>query len=260
MGQLEQIEWAKLLEAAVNEPGIISDAYRRFYGQYSLGNRIFALWQCSQRGIEPGPLASFGRWQELGRFVKKGEKAIALCMPLTRKRTSTDENGQETDSSYQFFTLKNNWFVLSQTQGQEYTPEPLPEWDEARALATLQITKVPFHLLNGNVQGYAAPGRQVSISPIAERPVKTLFHEVAHILLHVESDTLTDTEIMPRSLKEVEAESVAMLCCASLSVPGIEYSRAYIQSWSEGEPISNKSAQRIFAAADKILKAGTTSL
>jgi hypothetical protein len=32
---------------------------------------------------------------------------------------------------------------------------------------------------------------------------------------------------------------------------------ADIQSWAAGKPISNKSAQRIFAVADKILKAGT---
>jgi hypothetical protein len=38
---------------------------------------------------------------------------------------------------------------------------------------------------------------------------------------------------------------------------GIEYSRGYIQSWTEAQSIGEKSAQRIFAAADKILKAGT---
>ena len=76
------------------------------------------------------------------------------------------------------------------------------------------------------------------------------------MLLHIEADTLTDTNTTPRNIQEVEAEAVAMLCCASLSVPGIEYSRGYIQSWSRQEPISSKSAQHIFAAADKILRAG----
>jgi hypothetical protein len=55
---------------------------------------------------------------------------------------------------------------------------------------------------------------------------------------------------------EVEAKAVAMLCCASLGLSGIEYSRGYIQSWAEGGPLKEKSAQRIFAAADKILRAG----
>jgi antirestriction protein ArdC len=217
------------------------------------------MMQCALRGITPGPLASFNRWKELGRSVKKGQKAITLCMPVTYKRKQTDEAGIETDASYQIFVMKNNWFVLSQTEGQEYTPEPLPEWNESAALEKLNISKEPFETMNGNIQGYAAPGRTISVSPIAVHPYKTLFHEAGHILLgHLERDAaLTDGEHMPRNLMEVEAEAVAMLCCASLGLSGAELSRGYIQSWAEGEPISEKSAQRIFAAADKILKAGS---
>ena len=257
MQTANRIDWARLLAEAIIEPGKISDAYQRFYG-YSLSNRLWAMAQCVARGIAPGPLASFNRWKELGRQVKKGEKAISLCMPVTVKRKETDQAGNEAETSYQFFVLKNNWFVLSQTEGQEYTPEPLPKWNEARALATLNITKSPFDLMNGNVQGYAASGRIISVSPIAVNPFKTLFHETGHVLLgHVEANTLTDTERTPHNVMEVEAESVAMLCCASLGLPGVEHARGYIQSWANGQPISDKSAQRIFAAADKILRAGT---
>lgn len=255
MQTTNKIEWAKLLAEAIDEPGKISDAYRRFHG-YSLGNRLWAMVQCTLRGIVPGPMASFNRWKELGRQVKKGEKAICLCMPVTGKRK--DEDGNETESTYQLFVLKNNWFVLAQTEGQEYTPEPLPEWNEARALEGLNITKAPFDLMDGNVQGYAAPDRTISVSPIAVNAFKTLFHELGHVLLgHIEAKALTDTEQIPHNVMEVEAESVAMLCCASLGLPGVEYSRGYIQSWAKGQPISDKSAQRIFAAADKLLKAGT---
>lgn len=111
--------------------------------------------------------------------------------------------------------------------------------------------------MNGNAQGYAAPDRQISVSPLAVNPFKTLFHELAHITLgHVEALTLTDGEHVERNIMEVEAESVAMLSCASFELPGVEYSRGYIQSWAQGQPISDKSAQRIFSAADKILRAG----
>jgi N-terminal domain of anti-restriction factor ArdC len=82
MREPNKIEWAQLLQSAIEEPGKISEAYRRFHG-YSLGNRISALFQCAKRGITPGPLASFNRWKELGRHVKKGEKALSLCMPVT---------------------------------------------------------------------------------------------------------------------------------------------------------------------------------
>ncbi len=37
---------------------------------------------------------------------------------------------------------------------------------------------------------------------------------------------------------------------------GAEYCRGYIQNWLAGAEIPERSAQRIFAAADKILKAG----
>jgi HEPN domain-containing protein len=66
-----------------------------------------------------------------------------------------------------------------------------------------------------------------------------------------------DDEKMPNSIMEVEAESVALICCEALGLEGAEYSRGYIQAWANGKPITEKSAQRIFSAADKILKAGT---
>src|SRR6185437_17143540 len=82
MSAENKIEWTKLLEQAISEPGKINEAYRRFHG-YSLGNRLWAMCQCVTRGIEPSPLASFNRWKELGRHVKKGERALSLCMPVT---------------------------------------------------------------------------------------------------------------------------------------------------------------------------------
>src|SRR5437899_2244139 len=90
------VSWAALLNEAVTKPGFIHEAYSRFHN-YSLGNQLLALFQCLARGIQPGPLATFPRWKELGRFVKKGEKALTLCMPLTCKRTKTvkAEDGTE---------------------------------------------------------------------------------------------------------------------------------------------------------------------
>lgn len=60
-------------------------------------------------------------------------------------------------------------------------------------------------------------------------------------------------------MAEVEAEAVALLCCESLGLPGAEFSRGYIQSWGKGQAISERSARRIFHAANQILKAGYSS-
>jgi len=79
---------------------------------------------------------------------------------------------------------------------------------------------------------------------------------LAHLELGHTSEAVHDSETLPRSLKEVEAESVALLCLKSLGMPGAQYCRGYIQNWLAGTEIPERSAQRIFAVADKILKAG----
>ncbi len=66
-------------------------------------------------------------------------------------------------------------------------------------------------------------------------------------------------EHMERNIREVEAESVALICCESLGLPGAEAARGYIQHWLQGEKeIPNQSAARIFSAAQTILKAGSS--
>src|SRR5437773_2280197 len=81
----EKVDWPAILADAVQKPGVISKAYSTFWN-YSVGNQLSALFQCLLRGIEPGPIHTYRGWSELGRHVKKGEKAIILTMPVTVKR------------------------------------------------------------------------------------------------------------------------------------------------------------------------------
>ena len=245
-------KWAELLNQAVSQPGLILKAYTAFWG-YSLGNRLAAMFQCALRGIEPGPINTYTGWQTLNRQVKKGEKAIWLCMPLTCKK---ENEAGEKETVITNFVWKPRWFVLAQTEGEPVQAQTSPAWDKARALAALGVTEIAFTLTDGNVQGYAQK-REIAISPVAAMPHKTLFHEVAHIeLAHTQESEFTDSEQTPRNLREVEAEAVAMLLCESLELPGAEFSRGYIQSWLRGDVIPEKSAQKIFRAADRILRAG----
>src|SRR5438034_8351184 len=254
----EEIQFRQLLDEAVSKPGTLMRAYSLFWN-YSLGNQILALIQADKRGIQLGPIASFNRWKELGRYVKKGQKAIELCMPVTVKRTikeqGPDGNNVYTEVAFRRFVFRRNWFMLSQTDGSEYQMPAIPTWERSRALRTLGIEEIPFEMLNGNCQGYAK-GRQIAINPVAQHAAKTTFHELAHVELGHTSEAVHDSESLPRSLKEVEAESVALLCLESLGMDGAEFCRGYIQNWLSGATIPERSAQRIFAAADKILKGG----
>lgn len=252
--------WAEILRKAVTEPGVISTAFTRFHS-YSVRNQLLALFQCRERAIEPGPLATYARWKDVGRYVRKGEKALTLCMPVrcnVPAKDGDDQEGEREDATYTCFVYCPHWFVLSQTEGREYVPEALPGWDATKALASLNVDWVPFALMDGNVQGYAK-GRTVAINPVAEQPESTLFHELAHIVLgHTSEGTLASDskDRTPRDVRELEAESVALLCCESLGLPGAAESRGYIQSWFTGNEVPERSAQRIFTATDTILKAG----
>jgi antirestriction protein ArdC len=248
-----------LLREAVTRPGILSSAYSAFH-RFSILNQLSAMWECQSRGLTPGPIATFPGWKEKGRHVKRGEKAVTLCMPITRKRTEQDkETGEEREVSYATFTWRPNWFVLSQTDGAEYAePVASPHWDRNAAIDALKVEEVEFTDTDGNCQGYAK-ARSFAVSPLAVLPHKTTFHELAHIALgHTIESGVNDTEQTPRSLREVEAESVAYILISILDLPGQVESRGYIQHWLSAQPIPEKSAQRIFKAADTILKAGAT--
>lgn len=248
------VAWSSMLKDAVNEAGVISKCYSTFHN-YSIGNQILAYSQLAAREMPLAPIATYKKWAELGRQVKKGSKALALVMPVTVNKK--DDVGTKTGECFQFFTLKNNWFTLDQTEGADFANEVVtPNWCAATALTALEITQIRYESADGNSQGYAI-GKNIAINPVAALPHKTRFHELAHVVLgHTLENAMHDDDRTPRDIREVEAESVAYILCSVLDLPGLAESRGYIQGWLSGSDISDKSAQRIFGAADKILKAG----
>src|SRR5712691_9507508 len=79
-----EIDWGKVIETALEMPGNCSGVYSRFY-PYSYANQAY-LWMQGARE----PVASYKRWQALGRQVMKGSKAYEIIKPITVKK----ENGQ----------------------------------------------------------------------------------------------------------------------------------------------------------------------
>lgn len=124
------------------------------------------------------------------------------------------------------------------------------------------LEMIPFNTIDGNCQGFARK-RQIAINPVAQLPPKTLFHEMAHVTIgHTLESDFADAEKTPRDLREVEAEAVALLGCEALGFEGADYCRGYLQNWLyqgigyDANAILEKSAQKIFRAADQILRAG----
>ncbi len=256
--------WADLLKSAVEDYGQIAKGYMAFHN-YSFGNMLLALEQCSRRNLPVGPINTYKGWESLGRQVQKGQKAIILCMPVTfnlkpnEKDADAEADTDDTGSRKGMrFVFTPRWFVLGQTEGEDVEMPAVPGWDRAAAMQALGVEEIPFEDLDGNTQGYSfPPKKQLAINPVAFDPTKTTFHELAHILLHDQASR--DTLNLPRNLIEVEAEAVALLCSAALGIGDLDNCRGYIQHWyGQFNEIPEPNAKRIMQAADKILKAGAT--
>jgi hypothetical protein len=195
-----EVDWPALLQQALTLPGQMGTTYCRFY-QYSLQNQIL-LW--SQGVTEP--CAPFGVWKKLGRIPVKGGGRYVLHPRPFRK---TDEETGEERIIVCRFRLRRTVFPYSNTVGPDVEWPELPEWDWERALSALDIEQVPFQAIDGNTQGYSFD-RKVAVSPVAAYPMKTAFHELAHVMLgHTTAGATAEGEVLCRGVREFQAEAVA---------------------------------------------------
>ena len=253
-----EISFKDYLSEIYEQPKKLHEAYRIFH-RYSAKNRILAENQLSI--IEP--INTYKGWKEIGRQVKKGSKAISLFLPVIKRIKEGEGDNKEKDSLEKTFCTtkfirKNHWFSLSQTEGEEFKPEELPNFNFNKALEVLGIKQESFQMINGNCQGYAIPEDNIiAINPLAYAPYKTTIHEIAHCLLHKGSGKIIDGEKLDSSIKEFEAETTAYLVCCSLGkFDHLEYSRGYIANWIKREDIKEDNFKRAFEAANVIIKAG----
>lgn len=263
----KQLDWQKLLNEALTAPGSLGDTYNRFH-EYSLLNMLL-FWS---QGIHE-PVASYKRWQSLGRHVLKGAKAKEVIVPILVKGEPEPRPEQDEDESIEQkrervarligFKLVHGVFPLSDTEGKEPPPMQLPGWDVETALEKLKIKRVPFEALDGNIQGYSR-SREIAINPVAVNPEKTLFHELGHVVLgHTLTSQLSEYA-QHRGIMEFQAEATSYLALNELGKMDEEtasHSRGYIRHWLSNEQLPREREVRlVFAATDTILRAGRLAL
>jgi hypothetical protein len=102
--------------------------------------------------------------------------------------------------------------------------------------------------------GICRTRKAIAINPVVALLHKTMFHELAHVILvHTEGGQLSDDEQTRAAC--AKSRRNLLLCSTSLGLEGEEFARGYIQNWLGGTSIPEKSAQKIFVTA-AILKAG----
>jgi antirestriction protein ArdC len=190
---------------------------------YSFNNKMLLAFQgCSQ-------VASFKKWNDLGRTVKKGEKAKTILAPQTRTIVEKDEAGKEVEKTIIVGFRPVPVFDITQTEGEGIsrgmtTKAELP-LDQAIKTAIALGAEVGFEPLEIACGGYVSSNKIVLNSNLSEvENTGTLIHEIAHFVLGHTADTHT-----ARDAKEQEAETVTALICAEF---GIERkSEFYLKGW-----------------------------
>jgi antirestriction protein ArdC len=204
------------------------------------------------------PVATYKRWQTLGRQVVKGAKAKSIVRPITV--TKKNEVTGEVEGTFTRFKPVKCLFTASDTRGDPLPPVPEPpSWNVATALEELNIKQVPFDQLDGNIEGYSFE-RNFAIDPVAAYPLKTTFHEMAHIVLEHTTPRSMQEYLTHRGVKEFQAEATAYLAMNELEVITPEaatVSRGYVQGWLGGDVRpSDTVIRQVFAATNEILVSG----
>ncbi len=199
-------------------------------------------------------VAGFQTWRTLGRFVRRGEKGIAILAPIVARRDAISEDGDpKTIVGFRAAYV----FDVEQTDG-----EPLPDAAQAAgdpgtktraleaAIAAQSIAVEHVDDLDG-AYGTSSGGRiQIlnGLAPAAEFSV--LVHEYAHELLHRSNDRPES-----RDTRELEAEAVAFVVGHAVGLDVTDAARDYIHIYRGDSTALAQSLDRIQRTASIILAA-----
>ncbi len=218
----------------------------RFH-KYSSKNNTLILAQ----NHEARHVASFKKWQDLGRKVSKGAKAIYVYAPM--KLTKKDDQGKplkdETGQAITFTKFHlTPVFDVSQTTGRDL-PKPIYELtdnlsqpqqfkDLFKSLSELTSSEVIFARvdeLSDDANGCFIPARElILIRPGMgqQQTIKTLIHETIHARLHHDSQARFGSQSYAK--QEFEAEAVAYIVTNHLGIDSSDFSFGYLASWTNG--------------------------
>lgn len=223
--------------------------------KYSTNNILSLLNQAEKRNMKIIGILTMRDWNELGRTVKKGEKAFQISCPIIEKKL--DEKGEVVKNSQgkPVEVLKGfkkyNVFTLSQTTGKDL----LYEVKEAKEIDYVNIYKSVKEIVKekgidikfsenlnmvvgtpkgevGITDGVFLPKNNLIMLQkglTLPKAIKTLFHETVHALNHAENKCKFGDKLYIQ--QEVEAESVAYLLSKHYGIDSKEYSFNYIEGY-----------------------------
>ena len=227
------------------------------FRNYSFGN-VLAI---AKQKPQATNVAGMRTWNQLGRFVKKGEKGIAILAPMLSK-TRKDEAQAEGETTTQKSSLLGFRKVYvwdeSQTEG-----APLPEMEKVRGEVGIYLDRLRESVVaQGITLEYnesiapalgSAFGSTIRILPgqTKAEEFSTLVHELAHLMLkHCERRT----EIT-KTVRETEAEAIAFVVGKSIGLTTSTASADYISLYHGNAALLTESLELVQQTSAVILAA-----
>jgi hypothetical protein len=246
-GLVSSEEWRAMLEVSA-----------RFHS-YSFNNQLLIYLQCP----DATRVCGYRAWQRLGRQVRKGSRGIKILAPCRKRVSPTEDEDKNEVERIEILTGFRvvHVFDISQTDGEELpevAPRRLTGKVSQRLIDALEqrVDEEGFTLRREAIarssrNGYADFERRLVVlreDLSGAQTAKTLIHELAHLLLH------RDTDLCDRAVAEVEAESVAFVVASALGLDTSDYTFPYVARWGGGDAeLVAATAQRVIAAARDLL-------
>jgi hypothetical protein len=221
---------------------------------YSLPNQLAIARQRPTASRVAGMYA----WNQLGRYVNKGEKGIAILAPVIGKRSKREETeGKDKNGTMLLGFRRVYVWAEEQTHGL-----PLPELEEVTGDAGVYLDRMrEFVASEGITLEYTeeiAPalgmafGTTIRILPGQSKAeeLTTLIHEAAHLALKHGSRRTTTT----KTVRETEAEAVAFVVAQGIGI-NAQQSASYIQLYKGNAALLLESLEKVQQTAGVILAA-----
>lgn len=217
---------------------------------YSMRNQILIYIQNPEATHVNGMKA----WNYYGRSVKKGEKSMKVIAPIIEKVEIHEDSAYEgPDQEPKYKQVVTGFkvsfvFDITQTDGKEIqkfdsTEEIAREHFEIykKALEScVKNYKFEYGEIEGTSDGYCDyKNRVIKIKEgmPTEKTLTTLIHEIGHALAEDRDRTNFKglTPLEQRKIREIEAESIALVVSNKLGLHTDEFNCSYITAWSDGD-------------------------
>lgn len=202
-------------------------------------------------------------WKQIGRQVRKDEKAIRIWAPMKVRENDTNRFARESAATIESESREMLLFRpvcvfdVSQTEG-----EPLPELSEVSGDPGAFLEKLKGFAEDKGIRlSYESDMRADGVSRCGEIVLRmdlepavsfhVLAHEVAHELIH----SRESRKELSKQQAETEAEAVAYVVSKTIGLQTGNSSSDYIQFWKGNKETLSESLMTIQRTAAQIAEA-----